>query len=49
MDRPTVLWTLVVFFGGSIVFGVLRNATEDAGRGVQIGVQLVGWRSWWPP
>ena len=29
MDRTTVLWTLVVFFGASIVFRAIRSATED--------------------
>jgi uncharacterized membrane protein YhaH (DUF805 family) len=28
MDRNTVLWTLVVFFGASIVFQAIRQATE---------------------
>jgi len=40
VDRNTVLWALVVFFGASIVFGALRNATEDEGAGLQLGVQL---------
>ena len=35
-----MLWALVVFFGASIVFGALRNATEDEGAGLQLGVQL---------
>ena len=29
MDRNTLLWTLVVFFGASIVFRAIRRATED--------------------
>jgi MYXO-CTERM domain-containing protein len=40
VDRDTVLWTLVVFFGASILFGALRNATEDESTGVQLLVQL---------
>jgi hypothetical protein len=40
VDRNTVLWTLVVFFGASILFGALRNATEDESTGVQLLVQL---------
>ena len=40
MDRNTVLWALVVFFGASIMFGALRRATEDEGTGVQLLVQL---------
>ena len=29
MDKRTLLWTLVVFFGASIVFRAIRRATED--------------------
>ncbi len=29
MDRNTLLWTLVVFFGASIVFQAIRRGTED--------------------
>ena len=35
-----MLWTLVVFFGASILFGALRNATEDESTAVQLLVQL---------
>jgi hypothetical protein len=45
VDRDTVLWTLVVFFGASILFAAVRNATSDEGAGVallaQLGVGLV--------
>ena len=30
MSRNTVLWTLVVFFGASVMFGYIRKATEDS-------------------
>jgi hypothetical protein len=40
VERDTVLWALVVFFGASILFGALRNATEDESAGVQLLVQL---------
>jgi hypothetical protein len=40
VDRDTVLWALVVFFGASIMFGALRRATEDESTGVQLLVQL---------
>ena len=40
MDRNTLLWTLVVFFGASILFSTLRRATEDESAGVQLLVQL---------
>ena len=39
MERNTVLWTLVVFFGASVMFGVIGNATEDESDTVRIGLQ----------
>jgi MYXO-CTERM domain-containing protein len=43
VDRDTVLWTLVVFFGATVLFGAIGNATEDESTGVRIGLQaLVG-------
>jgi hypothetical protein len=43
VDRDTVLWTLVVFFGATVLFGLIGNATEDESAGVRIGLQaLVG-------
>ena len=40
MDRNTLLWTLVVFFGASIMFGAIANATEDQSAGVRLALQL---------
>ena len=40
VNRNTVLWTLVLFFGASIMFGVIRNATEDESTGLSLGLQL---------
>jgi drug/metabolite transporter (DMT)-like permease len=40
VDRNTVLWALVVFFGASVMFGAIRNATEDESAGLQLAVQL---------
>jgi MYXO-CTERM domain-containing protein len=40
VDRNVVLWTLVVFFGASIMFGAIRNATNDEGAGIQLAAQL---------
>ena len=40
VDRNTVLWTLVAFFGASLLFGLLRRATEDSGAGVTVVVQV---------
>ena len=35
-----MLWTLVVFFGASILFSTIRRATEDESAGVQLLAQL---------
>lgn len=40
MNQRTVLWVLVLFFGGSVVFGGLGRLTEDEPIGVVIAVQL---------
>jgi hypothetical protein len=40
VDRNTLLWTLVVFFGASIMFAAIRNATRDEAAGVQLLTQL---------
>ena len=36
MDRQTLLWTLVVFFGASLIFRAIRRATEDEPIGVTL-------------
>jgi len=41
VDRNTLLWTLVVFFGATVLFGIIRNATEDEGAGVSLGLQAL--------
>ena len=38
-DSP-LLWTLIVFIGGSLVFGALRKATEDSSTAVTVAVQF---------
>ena len=40
VQRSTVLWTLVVFFGASIVFRAIRIATEDESAGVTLVLAL---------
>ena len=40
MNQTTVLWVLVLFFGGSVLFGGLRRLTEDEPTGVVVAVQL---------
>jgi hypothetical protein len=41
MDRTALLWTVVVFFGASIVFSTIRNATEDESVGVTLGLEVL--------
>ena len=40
MNQRMLLWTLVAFFGGTVLFGGLRRATEDSSTGVIVAVQL---------
>jgi hypothetical protein len=41
VQRNTVLWTLVLFFGASIMFAAIRDAAEDGGVGLALGLQLL--------
>jgi hypothetical protein len=41
VDRNSLLWTLVVFFGASVLFGAIANATEDESTGVRVGLEAV--------
>lgn len=41
MDRNTVLWALVVFFGASLMFSTIRDAAQDEGVGVALVAQLL--------
>jgi hypothetical protein len=41
MNRNSVLWALVVFFGASLMFAAIRNATEDESAGVALGLQAL--------
>ncbi len=41
MDRGTALWTLVLFFGASLMFATIKNATEDESVGVALGAQVL--------
>ena len=41
VDRNTLLWTLVVFFGASLMFAYIGKATEDEGSGTRLAAQLV--------
>jgi hypothetical protein len=40
VEKNTLLWALVVFFGASIMFAAIRDATRDESAGVQLLAQL---------
>jgi threonine/homoserine efflux transporter RhtA len=40
VDRNTLLWTMVVFFGASLMFSLIRDAASDDGLGVSLLAQL---------
>ena len=56
MERNTVLWVIVVFFGATVMFGAIARATEDESPGVRLALQgaaglilvgaLVVWVRW---
>jgi MYXO-CTERM domain-containing protein len=41
VERTTILWAVVVFFGATVLFGAIANATEDESAGVRVGLQAV--------
>ena len=41
MDRTSLMWTLVLFFGASVMFTTVRNITRDESTGFQVGAQAV--------
>jgi hypothetical protein len=41
VDRNTLLWAIVVFFGASVLFGAIANATEDESTVLRVGLQAV--------
>ena len=41
MDRNTLLWVLVVFFGATVLFGAIGNLTEDESDVLRIGLQAI--------
>jgi threonine/homoserine efflux transporter RhtA len=40
VDRNTLLWTMVVFFGASLMFSTIRDATDEDGIGIALVAQL---------
>ena len=41
MNRQTLLWSLVVFFGAGLLFNAVNDATEGESAGLRIVAQLV--------
>jgi hypothetical protein len=41
VDRDTLLWAIVLFFGASILFAAIRNATEGEALALRIGLQFL--------
>jgi threonine/homoserine efflux transporter RhtA len=41
VDRNTILWTVVVFFGASLMFSAIRDAASEDGIGVALAAQVV--------
>ena len=39
-SNATLMWTLVAFFAGTLLFGSLRRATEDSSTAVVVLVQV---------
>jgi hypothetical protein len=39
VNVTTTSWTLVLFFGGALMFAGIRRLTEDQGAGVTLAVQ----------
>jgi hypothetical protein len=35
------MWTLVLFFGASLMFATIRNATSDRGIGLTLGLEVI--------
>ena len=40
VDRNTVMWTMVVFFGASLMFSTIRDASDEDGIGVSLAAQV---------
>lgn len=39
MDRDTALWSLTLFFGATVVYNLIRRATDGQPTGVTVGLQ----------
>jgi threonine/homoserine efflux transporter RhtA len=41
VDRNTLLWAMVVFFGASLMFSTIRDASDEDGVGITLAAQVV--------
>ena len=41
MNRSSLLWTLVAFFGAGLLFNAVHTVTEDESDGVRVAAQIV--------
>jgi len=41
MTRTTLLWTLVLFFGASLVFSAIQRATEGESVALTLGLEVI--------
>ena len=41
MDKKIILWSLVLFFGCSIVFRAIDDAASSGGKGLSLGIQAL--------
>jgi membrane protein DedA with SNARE-associated domain len=41
VDRDTFLWALVLFFGASLLFAAIREATEGESVALRVGFQVL--------
>jgi hypothetical protein len=41
VDRDTFLWALVLFFGASLLFAAVREATEGESLAIRLALQFL--------
>jgi hypothetical protein len=41
VERRTIAWTLVAFFGASIVFSAIQDVTADEGLGITLLLEVL--------
>jgi hypothetical protein len=47
VNRQTALWSLVLFFGGMLLFGAINDATEGEPIGLRLGLQVLALAVLW--